>query len=38
MSERAVEEVRSWTSDVVWVAFYSILVLLLMLTWVYVPA
>jgi hypothetical protein len=38
MSERAVEEGRSWTSDVVWVAFYSILVLLLMLMWVYVPA
>ena len=38
MSERAVEEGRSWTSDVVWVAFYSILVLLLMLMWVNVPA
>jgi hypothetical protein len=38
MSERVVEEGRSWTSDVVWVAFYSILVLLLMLMWVNVPA
>jgi hypothetical protein len=38
MSERAVEEGRRWTSDVVWVAFYSILVLLLMLMWVNVPA
>jgi hypothetical protein len=38
VSERAVEEGRSWTSDVVWVAFYSILVLLLMLMWVNVPA
>jgi hypothetical protein len=38
MSERAVEEERTWTSDVVWVAFYSILVFLLMLLWVYVPA
>jgi hypothetical protein len=28
----------SSASDVVWVAFYSILVLLLMLLWVYVPA
>jgi hypothetical protein len=33
MSEPAVEERRSWASDVVWVAFYSILVLLLMLLW-----
>jgi hypothetical protein len=38
MSERAVEEGRSWTSDVVWVALYSIVVLLLMLMWVNVPA
>jgi hypothetical protein len=38
MSERAVEEGRSWTLEVVWVAFYSILVLLLMLMWVNVPA
>jgi hypothetical protein len=38
MNERAVEEGRSWSSDVVWVAFYSILVLLLMLMWVNVPA
>jgi hypothetical protein len=38
MIERAVEEGRSWTSDVVWVVFYSVLVLLLMLLWVYVPA
>jgi hypothetical protein len=38
MSERAVGEGRSWTSDVVWVAFYSILVLLFMLMWVDVPA
>ena len=38
MSERAVEERRSWSSDIVWVVFYSILVLLLMLLWVYVPA
>ena len=38
MSEPAVAEDQSWASDVVWVAFYSILVLLLMLLWVYVPA
>lgn len=37
MSDR-VEEGQSWASDVVWVAFYSILALLLMLLWVYVPA
>jgi hypothetical protein len=39
MSERAVEERQSsWASDIVWVVFYSILVLLLMLLWIYVPA
>ena len=38
MSERAVEERRSWASDVMWVVVYSILVLLVMLLWVYVPA
>ncbi len=37
MSER-IEERQSWASDIVWVLFYSILVLLLMLLWVYVPA
>ena len=38
MSERAVEERRDWASDVLWVVVYSILVLLVMLLWVYVPA
>jgi hypothetical protein len=38
MSEQAVEERRGWTSDIVWVVVYSILVLLVMLLWVYVPA
>ena len=38
MSERAVEERQGWASDIVWVVLYSILVLLLMLFWVYVPA
>ena len=38
MSERAVEERRGWASDVMWVVVYSILVLLVMLLWVYVPA
>jgi hypothetical protein len=38
MSERAVEEGQSWASDIVWVVFYSILVFLLMLLWIYVPA
>jgi hypothetical protein len=37
MSER-VDERRSRASDIVGVAFYSILVLLLMLLWAYVPA
>ena len=36
MSEQAVEERRGWASDIVWVAVYSILVLLFL--WVYVPA
>jgi hypothetical protein len=30
MSEQFVEERRGWASDIVWVALYSILVLLLM--------
>jgi hypothetical protein len=38
MSERAVEERQNWVPDIVWVVFYSTLVLLLMLLWVYVPA
>jgi hypothetical protein len=38
MSERLLEERRSRASDIVGVASYSILVLLLMLLWVYVPA
>ena len=37
MSER-VEERQSRTSDIAWVAFYSIRGLLLMFLWVYVPA
>ena len=38
MSEQVVEERRGWASEIVWVAVYSILVLLVMLLWVYVPA
>jgi hypothetical protein len=38
MSEQAVEERRGWASDIVWVALYSILILLVMLLWVDVPA
>src|SRR5262249_61779045 len=38
MSEQAVEERRRWASDIVWVVAYSILVLLVMLLWIYVPA
>jgi hypothetical protein len=38
MSEQAVEERRGWASDIVWVLMYSILVILVMLLWVYVPA
>jgi len=38
MSEQAVGERRGWSSDIVWVVVYSILVLLVMLLWVDVPA
>ena len=38
MSEQAVEERRGWASDIQWVVLYSILVLLVMLLWIYVPA
>ena len=34
MSEQAVEDRRGWTSDIMWVALYSILVLLAMLLWI----
>jgi hypothetical protein len=37
MNEQVVEERRGWASDIVWVVLYSILVLLVMLLWVYVP-
>jgi hypothetical protein len=37
MSERANEERQDWTSDIVWVALYSILVLLLIVGWAYKP-
>ena len=37
MSDRANEE-RQWTSDVVWVALYSILLLLLMVAWANIAA
>jgi hypothetical protein len=30
MSERTIEKRQDWTSDIVWVVLYSILVLLLM--------
>jgi hypothetical protein len=38
MSEQAAEERRGWASDMVWVAVYSILMLVVMLLWAYVPA
>ena len=38
MSERAIQENRSWTSDLVAVALYSVVVVLLLLSWVYIPA
>jgi hypothetical protein len=37
MSDTAKEE-RQWTSEVVWVALYSSLLLLLMLAWADIPA
>jgi len=33
-SEQAVEDRRGWASDIMWVALYSILVLLAMLLWI----
>ena len=38
MSDCAVEDRQNRASDIVELAFYSLLVLLLMLLWVYVPA
>jgi uncharacterized integral membrane protein len=38
MSEQAVEERRGWSSDIVWVVLYSILVLLVMLLLIDIPA
>jgi hypothetical protein len=38
MSERANGERQDCTSDIVWVALYSILVLVLMVAWAYIPA
>jgi hypothetical protein len=34
MSEQAVEDRQGWASDIMWVALYSILVLLAMLLWI----
>jgi len=34
MSEQAVEDRRGWASDIMWVALYSILVLLATLLWI----
>ena len=38
MNEQILEERRHSASDIVGVVFYSIVVLLVMLLWVYVPA
>jgi hypothetical protein len=38
MNEKAEERRQDRSSDIVWVAFYSSLGLLVMLLWVYVPA
>ena len=38
MSARVKGERQDWTSDIVWVALYSILVFLLMVAWVEIPA
>jgi hypothetical protein len=38
MSRQAVEEKRGWAPDIAWVVLYSILVLLVMVLWAYVPA
>jgi hypothetical protein len=38
MSERTIEKRQEWTSDIVWVVLYSILVFLLMIGWAEIPA
>jgi hypothetical protein len=38
MSERTIEKRQDWSSDIVWVALYSILVFLLMVGWAEIPA
>jgi hypothetical protein len=38
MSARVKGETPDWTSDILWVAICSILLLLLMLTWADIPA
>ena len=38
MSARVKEEKQDWTSDILWVALYSILVFLLMAVWADIPA
>ena len=38
MSARVKGERQDWTSDIVWVALYSILVFLLMVAWAEIPA
>ena len=38
MSASVKEDKQDWTSDIVWVGLYSILVLLLMVAWANIPA
>jgi hypothetical protein len=38
MKQRAVEERRDWGADVMEVGFYSVLILVMAVLWVYIPA
>jgi len=38
MKQQAVEERRDWGADIMEVGFYSVLILVVTLLWVYIPA
>jgi hypothetical protein len=38
MQQQAVEERRDWAAHIMEVGFYSVLILVVMLLWVYIPA
>ena len=38
MKQQAVEERRDWGADIMGIGLYSVLILVVMLLWVYIPA